>query len=68
MAAGLCRNDGSSSWCAIPIWQVSERDVVIPSLQEFVYFLLDFDDVYTFFSKTLVIVSFFTIYLVSLTI
>lgn len=60
MVAGLRCNDGSSSWCAIPIWQVSERDGLIPLFQEFVYFQLDLDDIYTFVSKILAISSFLT--------
>lgn len=33
LAVGFRFNDGSSSWCAIPIWQVSECDVVLLLLQ-----------------------------------
>lgn len=40
MAAGLRFHNGSTSWCTVPVWQVSECDVVILLLQELVYFSL----------------------------
>jgi len=57
MAVGLRCNSSNSPWCAILFW---ERDVIISALKEVACFLLEFNEIYSFVSKALAVLSFFT--------